>query len=508
MKIKKIILHNFRAFRDEEIPLNGNFTCIIGKNDIGKSTILAALDWFFSDKEVGKFDINIDCFDNNELYVEIIFSDIIIYEDNNLVSNCQFDVNRNDNKQYSFKCDTDFLKKVNIRVRKNNGNRYIISIFNELGKGDVDCYTSYYQINDMFQKLYDSYSIGNCNITIKNKRQLEKIEFDTMIKNCGLKISQFKCFSPSHPLKDYLNLLFRVRFYHNDFDKNISGIKSNISSDINTKVQTNYPNMECYFDTFMSHIDFFPLDDLMFELNDSPLKNIPLSNRGEGFQWEVKNAVCRLLAESISGDNDNYYIFAFEEPETHLHPSAQIEMYETIKKLSENTNYQVFITTHSPYIVKQLAKDNINPIVVKRDENLKVSKISKLEERVLPYISMNEINYIAFDEPSIEYHIELFGFIQQKTKKNPGGVDSWLLENKYAKREYDYYQVDANSQLIPDKKGGFQHSDKTLPYCVRNQIDHPNDINKQYENRDYIRSSIDIMRNAILNNPDIFQKKE
>jgi predicted ATP-dependent endonuclease of OLD family len=47
MKIKKIIIKNFRAFDTVEIDF-ADFNCIIGKNDCGKSTVFAALDWFFS----------------------------------------------------------------------------------------------------------------------------------------------------------------------------------------------------------------------------------------------------------------------------------------------------------------------------------------------------------------------------------------------------------------------------------------------------------------------------
>ena len=76
-------------------------------------------------------------------------------------------------------------------------------------------------------------------------------------------------------------------------------------------------------------------------------------------------------------------IFAFEEPETNLHPSAQLEMYNSIKELSKSN--QVIITTHSPYIVKKLAEDNIKPIVVTRDVENNVSSISQLDEQVLAH---------------------------------------------------------------------------------------------------------------------------
>ena len=76
-----------------------------------------------------------------------------------------------------------------------------------------------------------------------------------------------------------------------------------------------------------------------------------------------------------------------------------------------------------------MANDNILPIIVKQDEENNESQISKLDEKVLPYVSMNELNYIAFDEPSIEYHIELFAYIQNKLGLRVNGVNNWLKNN-------------------------------------------------------------------------------
>ena len=49
MKIKNVAIKNFRGYSDE---INSDFedlTAFVGKNDIGKSTILEALDIFFND---------------------------------------------------------------------------------------------------------------------------------------------------------------------------------------------------------------------------------------------------------------------------------------------------------------------------------------------------------------------------------------------------------------------------------------------------------------------------
>ena len=60
MKIKKIRIQNYRAFKDSETINLNNFNCLIGKNDSGKSTIFAALEWFFSSKALDDFDVNVD----------------------------------------------------------------------------------------------------------------------------------------------------------------------------------------------------------------------------------------------------------------------------------------------------------------------------------------------------------------------------------------------------------------------------------------------------------------
>jgi AAA15 family ATPase/GTPase len=49
MKLERIKIKNFRCYNTETTFEIDNLTCIIGKNDIGKSTILEALDAFFND---------------------------------------------------------------------------------------------------------------------------------------------------------------------------------------------------------------------------------------------------------------------------------------------------------------------------------------------------------------------------------------------------------------------------------------------------------------------------
>lgn len=47
MKIAQLKLLNFRGYEDVTIKFADDFNLIIGKNDIGKSTILEAMEIFF-----------------------------------------------------------------------------------------------------------------------------------------------------------------------------------------------------------------------------------------------------------------------------------------------------------------------------------------------------------------------------------------------------------------------------------------------------------------------------
>ena len=64
-------------------------------------------------------------------------------------------------------------------------------------------------------------------------------------------------------------------------------------------------------------------------------------------------------------------------------------------------------------------------------------------------------------------------------------------------QKYDWFQIDNKGKLVMVDGSPIERK-HSLPYCVRNQIDHPNDKNKIYADREIRKASIDIMREAIL----------
>ncbi|MBR4264808.1 MAG: ATP-binding protein [Bacteroidales bacterium] len=561
MKIKRIIIDNFRAFKHEDIEFK-DFNCIIGKNDSGKSTILAALEWFFSDKELGVYDINTNIeYERQEISVELFFTDATFHPDfiskefldsdgtvcikKSLCNPKSFDsefvkpipyyslrvfkfTERMDKKILSFcKCEDLMKECYDLGINKDCLKGIISSFETCKDENSKSLFRIRYSklIIKMRQTLYNYYSKYNYQVIEDERRFTESEWFEWMYESCYFSVPYFLLFSPQTTISDYMNRLFNNQFCIFQ-DERIETIAKKISGEI--KEGNSFEFLADYLDC-----NFFPNNKIQRIISIKNSKIIPLQNRGDGFQQKVKNAVFRLLVKQSNSD-----IFAFEEPETHLHPKAQLEMYDTIKNLAKNSNYQIIVTTHSPYIVKELAKDDITPIVVTREEGSNESKINKPDRiKVLPYDSMNEINYIAFDEPSIAYHIELFGFIHNKLidkyendtffktdwdssivtpnkngdlvkvdVKKINGVDVWLTVKNCAKK-YNWY--DTNN---------FTKELRTLPYCVRNNIDHPLKIdepnkinghkafvnNNKYNKEWIVKKSIDIMREVIINNPNLF----
>lgn len=77
MKIKRVILTNFRGYRSPTVIDFNDLTVFVGRNDVGKSTILEALDLFFNDGKgvvkLDKADITVGA---REYTIEVVFTDL------------------------------------------------------------------------------------------------------------------------------------------------------------------------------------------------------------------------------------------------------------------------------------------------------------------------------------------------------------------------------------------------------------------------------------------------
>lgn len=205
-------------------------------------------------------------------------------------------------------------------------------------------------------------------------------------------------------------------------------------------------------------------------------EDIPINKRGSGVKRLILINFFRAEAERRQQEeNLPNIIYAVEEPETSQHPEQQRALIDALTRLSTAGNSQILLTTHSPEVVKKLAFNNILLITGREP-----GKIYQVQENELPYPSLNEVNYIAFNELSIEYHNELYSYIE---------AEDLLSSYKNNKPSRAYIRILRNGQ---EKQESI-----VLTEYIRNQIHHPeNDRNVRFTDEE-LKQSIEDMRNFI-----------
>jgi predicted ATP-dependent endonuclease of OLD family len=382
MKIKYITIHNFRGIDKLEKLEVSSLNTFVGKNDSGKSIILRALDFFFNEKKFDNKDIFKGKPDDENTIIELSFLPSIEIDDLALDSNKLLTIRKkwilSDEKlkitsyylSYDFIEDTyqDLWNKKEPQL-----NRIITALGEEAersGRGKTNLLRIeqikdslngaerkdiYHELGDFLKEIERTYGISLPVYSLFDAEEdldIEATRFQSQFKN-----TITECFESvkdrTKEIKDGLetalsNEFEEIRQYMN---KNVSGLRK-----INPKAD---------FDWSKSW-EF----DLSLEFDGEDF-DVPVSHKGTGFKRLLMVAYFEYRANKR--DNANQ-IFAIEEPETYLHPSAQADLLSSIMKISENS--QFFLTTHSPVFAG--ATDGENSILVTKDKK-GISRYSKGE---------------------------------------------------------------------------------------------------------------------------------
>ncbi len=194
----------------------------------------------------------------------------------------------------------------------------------------------------------------------------------------------------------------------------------------------------------------------------------------------------------IDNTKSSNLILLFDEPEMHMHPEAGRKfipiLTDAMREFQRRgfiNQCQLILATHSPFIIQQLAEYNGSIELVSKNDGFitwqNFDNLSQLSITTPNHYSFNLVMYYIFGVPTIELHIELYGYIQKKANKN-----KISLCDKYI-ADHTLYDPAVHSR--PDKYGKTQY--ETLPTYIRNAIDHPNS-DREFKEEE-LRTSIELL---------------
>ena len=505
MKIRKIRLANFRCYKEEiTVDLN-DLNVFVGKNDIGKSTILEALDIFFNENKgvikIDKDDVNKKSKDegNTEIKITIVFEDLpesLTIDSTNPTSLAEEYLLQSDGNLEIIKKYPDAGKeKVFIKANhptNSNCSNLLLKKNAELKKllaDNIECEDK--TKNAVIRKaIWGHYS---------DDLQLNEIEIELAKEDAKNTWEQLKNYMPlysffqsdrknsdgdseiQNPMKFAVQEILKDEELRTTLNKVAVEVETKlkeVAGKTLEKLNEMNPEIANSLTPVIPTAESLKWVDVFKSVSITGDEDIPINKRGSGIKRLILLNFFRAEAERRQQEKHvPDIIYAIEEPETSQHPSHQRKLIEAFIELSKTDNTQIILTTHSPSIVKLLEFEHLK--LIKEEDGIEIVNV---EQADLPYPSLNEVNYSAFDESNEEYHNELYGYIESEQLLNDYKLGKTTILYKK-----EFRGNTSEIQIIQSE-------------YIRHQIHHPeNTQNSKFTNSE-LQGSIGKMRAFIKEN--------
>ena len=427
--IKKIKIENFKCFKKLEIDLE-NINILCGKNSAGKSTIIQTILFFLQNNKKNK--------------------ETIIYNGDYTHFNTFSQIKNNNSKNE---------KKIILKLIDNNNKNNMISLEYE-NNNKIKCnnYKQEINLNRDENIFFLSAERDGPKDIYSNKKDY--------IGNKGEHI--YGLFT-----KFKNNIIDRSFFPHTN--SNPSPTFSNLVNYWLTEIVNEKLRVEEMENNGFSTV-YFANNTHSISDNNNPFEAIPY-NTGNGISYVSSIIILSLIPLILQ--TDCMPIIIVENPEIHLHPSAQIKLMDLFSLMSSKA--QFIIETQSPYIIESLHNEKVKnkKIYIIKDYNIQNIDSTSF---ILQRITSAEINYRIFEIPTIEYFIQVFEymtFLFNKRNKNNNSnnlsfnqIDNLIRQTTVFKNNSKIYDTDSKRHT---KDHCENYSYETLPLVIRHSISHFNE---------------------------------
>ncbi len=369
MYISKLTIENYRGIKEKRIIQLDKLSSIVGKNDAGKTILLYAVATFL---DIKTFTVTFSDF--NDIDKPIVFE--AEFKDENIIELLKTKLKSKVKKTDGLdEYVNDFIfdgviryKREAIKVdKKFSGEFVFVEDFKQENIRGL-----YFKSDEELNAIIAEYKIE---IPVEGKGRNSKVEKIKFIKlhfkdaerigfwvedECKIEtlFPEVEMFKADYGLEaDTKFKTASVSEIQDYFEKETStpGTKLNIvEAEINEEMKKEAQSVTAYmqdYATLLKAVQITPIVnwkdaiksvDVSFQF-EGDAKFIPMSHKGTGYRRLFMVARFRYIAEKNKGHN---IIYLIEEPETFLHPTAQQDLLNAFKNLSNDN--QVVITTHSP----------------------------------------------------------------------------------------------------------------------------------------------------------------
>jgi predicted ATP-dependent endonuclease of OLD family len=501
LQISKILIENFRCFQKIELQL-GQIAALIGENNTGKSTILSAIDLFYSTKpRVSKKDYHRHN-DSTEISITITFERLTPSEvaefgssliDNKLTVTRQFGGLVGGNGTFSVTIMTTpeiakFFEEENGTKRRTLYSELRDSLSLPPATGSQMEFELKNWLEENPKKLTPSKVKGFWgapNVAIGKLRKHTSVRLIPAAQDIAGELDDPKE-SPIiallndvreqtlHNKEEYKNILGeaseRLRRFN---DELTAGLSKNIGQGLTDIVQNYYPDTTIEA-SFPSPTEYSPpIPPARLQISHRSVTN-SIESLGHGLQRAILFSVVQYLAEQTPSMDDQEefseaasdIIVLIEEPELYQHPLKQRIIHSALQRLVDGFNkttgirFQIIFCTHSEKFVEISRMDNIRVLRCNEggsgDLSHSAGSLSMQEFRDLMFKFSGAKEMMKIDAFASRLHIFTLnvseGFFAQKVILVEGVSDKAIVEGYYRQLGRDI-ELDGICVICVDGKG-------------------------------------------------------
>jgi len=393
MKLEKLILKNFRGYHGEHVIEFNSLTALVGRNDVGKTTILDALGVFFEHK-LCKYDVTdkcVDCLDNDDVSIGCIFSEanIPLILDTSSPTNLQkeFLLNKDGDleiyKVFSkgkgtgatfAKCLHPSARKAKNIIAKKNEN--LKELAEELGVKDLADKRSNVSLRmEIYKAIPD----------LKLTEQFIKLNTEDgklICEKISEKLPHFALFRADRPSTDdeaevQDPMKAAIHSALQQINDDLEAIKEKVKENALKVAKSTIKHLDDIAPNLARNLipqfKIEPKWDNIFKLSLEDERGIAINKRGSGVRRLVLISFFKAEAERLQNENpDKSIIYAIEEPETSQHPANQKLLIEAFQEMASADKCQVILTTHVPVLVEKIPTESLRFISVNKEAGLNI----------------------------------------------------------------------------------------------------------------------------------------